>query len=181
MGNVYFVAADGAIKIGYSADVSKRMAQLQTGAACKLKLLAIYPGANRSIEKRLHEVFKEHRLEGEWFRDTRAIRKFAHLIAGGSRPVDLAGMRLLAELARITPDVSTKAPKLEKDRRSKILNRPITPVPERFLGTPQEDLIKQLDAMTRNPDLPLLVYGKAHSNLRRALKGAEVDTTIIMA
>lgn len=175
MGNVYFVFADGAIKIGYSANVSKRMAQLQTGAASKLKLLAIYPGADRAIEKRFHELFKEYRLEGEWFRDARIIRRFAELINGGSRPVEMAHMTFLVELARVTPDKSAK-PILSEEgraakRRTKILNRAETLVPDCFLGTPQEAIIRHLDALTRDPDLPLQEYGKAHADLRKALKG----------
>ncbi len=179
MKNVYFVVADGAIKIGFSANVSKRMAQLQTGAACKLKLLAIYPGADRSIEKRLHETFADFRLEGEWFRDARIIRKFAALIAGGARPVDLSQIKLLAELARVTPDKSAKpelSPEVaETKRQKKVANRPVTFIPTQFIGTAQQTLIEQLDAMTRDPTLPIYVYGRAHAALRKALKGEIVD------
>jgi Meiotically up-regulated gene 113 len=169
MGNVYFVAADGAIKIGYSANVSKRMAQLQTGAACKLQLLAIFPGADRGVEKRLHEALSDHRLEGEWFRDVPTVRRFAEMVAGGARPVDLSHMRVLAEIARTLPS------KKKRSRDEKVAARPITPIPPQFVGTPQGDLIARIDAMTRDPNLPISEYGRAHAALRKALKGLQVD------
>lgn len=175
MGNVYFVAADGAIKIGYSANVSKRMAQLQTGAACKLQLLAVHAGADRGVEKRLHEIFKDYRLEGEWFRDVPVIRCFAAMVCAGARPVDLSHMRVLADLARTAPSESTKTSTSSALRRIKILARPETIIPKGFLGTSQETLIRQLDAMTRNPDLPVRVYGRVHAALRKALQGHKVD------
>jgi len=171
-GNVYFVAADGAIKIGYSANVSKRMAQLQTVAACKLKLLAIFPGADRGVEKRLHEALHPYRLEGEWFRDVPAVRNFAAMVANGARPVDLSHMEVLAELARTAPALSQKsATDRAATRRARILARTETPIPPRFLGTPQEAIIRRIDAMTRDPDLPLAEYGHAHRDLRLALQG----------
>jgi hypothetical protein len=167
-GNVYFVAADGAIKIGFSANVSKRMAQLQTGAACKLQLLAIQPGASRAVEKLLHQTFQEFRLEGEWFRDNRIIRRFAAMVAAGARPVDLAHMTVLADLARMAPEEPSV-------RAAKIVARSPTPIPLAFIGTPQGDLITRLDNMTRDPELPVSVYGRAHAALRKALKGEAVD------
>jgi hypothetical protein len=178
--NVYFVAADGAIKIGYSANVSKRMAQLQTGAACKLKLLAIYPGANRAIEQRLHDAFSEYRLEGEWFRDARVIRRFAAAVHSGSRPASLAEIKALIEIARCSKDEPTPAKfvtpeEKEDDRRRKILGRKPTPIPAKFMGTAQGLLISALDAMTRDPDLPQQVYGRSHAALRQALRGDKVD------
>src|ERR1017187_10363786 len=124
MGNVYFIAADGAIKIGYSADVSKRMAQLQTGAACKLRLLAVYHNVTNATEKRLHAVFSEHRLEGEWFRDIRSIRRFAAAIDTGSRPASLWEMRALFDVARKSKDAPPPAKppeeREEEPRRKKI-------------------------------------------------------------
>jgi hypothetical protein len=177
MGNIYFVAADGAIKIGYSADVSKRMAQLQTGAACKLRLLAIQPGATIAVEKRLHEEFKVHRLEGEWFRDHRTIRRYALAVSQGANPVSAVAIHALAEIARQSRDEPKKRKErpTEIKRRAKVSNRPVTPIPCHFIGTPQGDLIATLDEMTRDPDLPIYVYGRAHAALRKALLGIAVD------
>lgn len=182
MENVYFIAADGAIKIGYSANVSKRMAQLQTGAACKLKLLAMYPGG-AALEKRLHEEFKTHRLEGEWFRDHRTIRRFAAAVAGGACPVSAVAIKALAEVARQSKDEfglpkTPKAPDSPSKRYQKILNRKEASIPGQFLGTPQELLIRKLDAMTRDPDLPIYIYGRSHAALRKALLGVVVDIPI---
>lgn len=67
-GYVYFIQMDriGAIKIGYTTDVEKRIASLQTASPYKLYLLCVFP-ANEEIERQLHYCFRDVRLEGEWF------------------------------------------------------------------------------------------------------------------
>jgi hypothetical protein len=97
------------------------------------------------------------------------------MIAGGARPVDLGHMRTLADLARTAP-FPPRVRATEEARRRKILARPVTIIPSEFAGTPQGDLIAKLDAMTRDPDLPLSEYGKSHAALRKALKGLTVDS-----
>ena len=151
------------------------MAQLQTGAACKLKLLAIFPGADRGVEQRFHEALHSYRLEGEWFRDVQTVRNLADMVANGARPVDLSHIQVLVELARVTPS------KTRRTRDEKVAARPETPIPPHFIGQPQEAVIRQLDAMTRDPALPVAVYGRAHAALRKALKGEAVDIPQVMA
>ncbi len=53
-------------KIGRAKDPNKRLKQLQTGSAIKLKLVHIFEGLGNK-EKMLHEELKPWRLEGEWF------------------------------------------------------------------------------------------------------------------
>lgn len=77
MSAVYFVQAGDTVKIGYSADVSKRMSQLQTGSGFPLRLLLMIEHDNpRELEQKLHEEFCAHRLEGEWFRLDQKIKDF---------------------------------------------------------------------------------------------------------
>lgn len=71
-GVVYFVAAPGRIKIGYSSQPKKRLRALQTLDLEELTVIAMIPG-NRAIEASLHNMLWEHRLKGEWFRDCDAV------------------------------------------------------------------------------------------------------------
>lgn len=64
--SVYFADAGGQIKIGWSRKVGARLAQLQTGSAVPIKLLATTPGG-LALERRLHKQFHHLRLSGEWF------------------------------------------------------------------------------------------------------------------
>ena len=64
---VYFIQdEDGYIKIGYSENVDKRIAGLQTSSRQKLTLLGAVRG-DQSLEALYHRVFKSDRVRGEWF------------------------------------------------------------------------------------------------------------------
>lgn len=75
--SVYFIQAgsNGPIKIGYSSNVAKRIETLQTGNAISLRLLASFSHPQApNIERTLHEMFGDLRMEGEWFRyDARIV------------------------------------------------------------------------------------------------------------
>lgn len=66
---IYFVlnASRKAVKIGYSANVVRRLNGLQTSSPDKLKLLGVCPGS-RSEEVELHVRFATLHIRGEWFR-----------------------------------------------------------------------------------------------------------------
>ena len=70
MQNLYIIQSDvtGAIKIGRSKDVQKRLKQLQTGSPYKLKLI-LELKQQGYIEKQLHLLLKEKKCKckGEWF------------------------------------------------------------------------------------------------------------------
>ena len=68
-GYVYFIQGEngGAIKIGYSEDVNKRIETLQTGYPDKLILLGKIYGTYE-IETKIHEELREYNLKGEWFK-----------------------------------------------------------------------------------------------------------------
>ena len=66
--HLYFIQSDvtGMIKIGRSKDPQRRLKQLQTGNANKLKIIACFNGLGWR-EKLLHESLKDWSKEGEWF------------------------------------------------------------------------------------------------------------------
>jgi hypothetical protein len=68
-GYVYFILNKkrNAVKIGYSANPAKRLAALQTSNSDKLVFLGAIVG-DVSLERTLHEAFRNSRLSGEWFR-----------------------------------------------------------------------------------------------------------------
>lgn len=70
LGYVYFIQAGGpggAIKIGWSSDVSRRLAELQTANAEPLVLLTTTPGTQLT-ERAFHTRFGAARMTAEWFR-----------------------------------------------------------------------------------------------------------------
>ena len=76
-GKVYFIQAgvNGAIKIGYTDNVGKRLKQIQTGNPHKLNLLKVVNGGF-DVESSIHKLFSEYRLEGEWFTPSREIMEY---------------------------------------------------------------------------------------------------------
>src|SRR5690242_3049440 len=74
---VYFIQAGegGPIKIGCAIQPAKRMQELQTGNALKLRLRAVVPGS-LEVERRLHDWFSEWRMQGEWFQPSHALEGF---------------------------------------------------------------------------------------------------------
>ena len=81
MSFVYFIQAgsNGAIKIGFTEDqdINKRLIQLQTGNPEKLNVLKLIKGT-KATEKKLHKLFKEYRLYGEWFAPNRDLYNFIY-------------------------------------------------------------------------------------------------------
>lgn len=54
------------VKFGIAGNVEQRLAELQCGNPERLVILATKPG-DLSIERHIHKLLDEHRLEGEWF------------------------------------------------------------------------------------------------------------------
>lgn len=63
---VYFISNQQYVKIGFSKNVESRMSSLQTASPTKLTLLFSIDG-DTYTESKLHEYFKDFRMEGEWF------------------------------------------------------------------------------------------------------------------
>lgn len=77
----------GLIKIGISKDPETRANTLRLASGSAIDVLEVYKCKNaRELEQHLHEVFKESRLEGEWFEgvSTKGIvregRKFTEMV-----------------------------------------------------------------------------------------------------
>lgn len=81
--SVYFVRCGDRIKIGYSENVTKRMASLASAFASPLTLLATMPGPP-SLERELHAKFAAHRVRGEWFRRAPDLDAFIVELNAGS-------------------------------------------------------------------------------------------------
>lgn len=70
---IYFAQRDdGAVKIGWSSDVMRRVAELRKATGANVILLAAFPG-DKPDELRLHARFAAHALDGEWFAPNREI------------------------------------------------------------------------------------------------------------
>lgn len=66
-GFVYFVSVDGGpIKIGWTGDLDRRIAGLQTAHWNLIGLIAVLPG-RPSRERKIHRELAAHRIRGEWF------------------------------------------------------------------------------------------------------------------
>ena len=75
-GFIYFVEReDGAIKIGWSSDVMRRVAELRKKFGTAAQLLACYPG-DKPDELRLHDDFRASLIGDEWFRPDERLLLF---------------------------------------------------------------------------------------------------------
>ena len=74
---------DGAVKIGWSADVGRRLTELRIKGRCEVALVVAFPG-DKPDEIRLHERFAADRLDGEWFRASSAIEAFVESVRGAA-------------------------------------------------------------------------------------------------
>ena len=59
--------AGDAVRVGYTRNVKKRLASLQTGSPERLLLVSVRAG-DRALEREVHERWTEHRIRGDWFR-----------------------------------------------------------------------------------------------------------------
>ena len=68
MSEIYFIrcGTDGPIKIGWTANLKERLANLQSANPAELVLLGSRSGTQEQ-EKELHARFASQRLRGEWF------------------------------------------------------------------------------------------------------------------
>lgn len=74
-GTLYALKAGDLIKIGFTkGDILLRMAALQTACPEQLRLLGTGPGG-RYMERALHNLLKNFRARGEWFRNDPIVRE----------------------------------------------------------------------------------------------------------
>lgn len=65
---IYIVGFNSYVKIGFTTDLKRRLASLQTGLPELLVLYASIKRVKKADEARLHIRFAAYRLQGEWFR-----------------------------------------------------------------------------------------------------------------
>lgn len=58
--------SDDAVKIGWTSDVMRRVAELRKLSRAPVELVACFPG-NKPTELSLHARFAAQRIDGEWF------------------------------------------------------------------------------------------------------------------
>lgn len=118
---VYFVRIGKHIKIGVTNNLARRLKEFAT-TAFDLKVLVAIPG-DRSLERRLHDLMQDSRLERELFRDDWRVIRFIEMYryAGlekaiqhleESTPCALARRK---EEARVERVVEARKSKAEKD------------------------------------------------------------------
>lgn len=76
---VYFIYSAGLLKIGCTKDIERRMADLGNMGAAPSTLIAVLPG-DKSLEYRLHCLFKDDRRHGEWFYPSDEMKRFLYCI-----------------------------------------------------------------------------------------------------
>ena len=68
-GFVYVIQCQDFVKFGIADDVRGRLSNMQTGCPFPLKLLASWPCKDaKNTERRLHKLFRQFHLRGEWFK-----------------------------------------------------------------------------------------------------------------
>lgn len=74
---VYYVLdpASAAIKIGLSQNPQRNFHNLQRGNATELEMIGWHKG-DTSIETAIHRQFKDDKIRGEWFKDSKELRAF---------------------------------------------------------------------------------------------------------
>jgi hypothetical protein len=84
---VYFVQEDGtgAIKIGTSKQLKKRVDELARQLPSKVKLLAMMDGC-RETECVVHRRFHHVRIRGEWFRPVPELLAYIDRVRAGGEP-----------------------------------------------------------------------------------------------
>ena len=81
---VYFIQAGhkGAIKIGHTENLDRRIENLQVGNPFKLRVLATIHCDSiehaRGLEEKLHRFFKKKHIRGEWFKESIRIADYNH-------------------------------------------------------------------------------------------------------
>lgn len=87
---IYFIRGGDAIKIGFTSkeDVQARLSNLQTASAVPLELLAEIDG-DKAEERRLHQMWRELHIRGEWFEAGADLMEYIDELNGARPPREL--------------------------------------------------------------------------------------------
>ena len=85
-GFIYAIEAEGReyIKIGFSTNVERRLAALQTGTPDELRLIAHWPGT-LAEERQIHLKLKEWRIVREWFKASAEVLNIVERLSQGEK------------------------------------------------------------------------------------------------
>jgi hypothetical protein len=110
-GTIYFIQpeAGGPVKIGFTADLERRLVALRTGSPVPLKVIGTCMGTVAD-EKRLHLHFDAERVDREWFAPS------PELLAAIASGDPLAVCRPAAEAITARPPAATKRFEMALDR-----------------------------------------------------------------
>lgn len=64
---VYFISDGDKVKIGCTSDLKTRISALQVGNYKFIEVLMAINNVGKSVEKELHNIFKDHHISGEWY------------------------------------------------------------------------------------------------------------------
>jgi hypothetical protein len=122
-GFVYVIHAVGTdrVKIGYSAEPEKRLADLQTASPFPLALIGKREGAP-DLERRFHRHLSEYRRIGEWFEfDPQEALSLLSQISQNDEPLDREIMAAiaLAHLSMLTQAAKKEIRMLPEDAESR--------------------------------------------------------------
>ena len=89
-GDLYFIRAGHAVKIGHTTNIAKRLLKMQVDNHEPVDCLVLLRGCGHE-ERRWHEMFAADRIRGEWFKWTPALQaeveRLRAEICGCSAPV----------------------------------------------------------------------------------------------
>jgi len=110
---VYFIRHDATIKIGYTADLTSRLAGIRRDGKRGAEFIAAVFG-NRTLERALHSKLKRHALGGEWFRDCRDVQAAIQNTLNNFEAADTdlplrRNASVMAEIARLLWPMKTAA------------------------------------------------------------------------
>lgn len=79
---VYFIAAPGRVKIGYTTNIVRRFRNLSTASPDQIRFIGAVEG-DRALERALHATLNAFRTNGEWFADTPEVQEVIHRVIAG--------------------------------------------------------------------------------------------------
>jgi hypothetical protein len=150
-GKVYFVAAPGRIKIGFTTQPEVRLAHLQAVDMERLDVIGTVNGS-RSDETALHTKLESYRLRGEWFSDNEEVRAVISLFLSGklkfARKQPLAQANNIASAdvrVQVIQDSLAELRRLGEEVFARALRR-----------EPTDDLLRSIEFISQKVTAPLL-------------------------
>lgn len=94
---IYFLSDGEHVKIGFSDDVKKTVAHIQTSNPKKLSVELIIDG-DYAFEQKIHNDLKEFSVKGEWFYYSDSVREYIHKLKSGDLRWSLGFLKQEIEL-----------------------------------------------------------------------------------